>query len=713
MSKLSIGFNDTGIKGFLAHHVEKIALGIAVLLLAVLFATGYTSPTVKEKQTPAELASLAEAARVNINRDSWEILKDERATDTKHVSRVESARTRISSVNYSAPLPLLSPTMPEIVKRSDPELMAPRLPEVSPLYGVYARVKTTRDTAYRDPLWDSKQAIDIPDVPVRRPTRPRRGRDEEEDELGGLEGELDPAEQPTAKTIPSNYARRLGIAGGEYGGMDREGPSVSTGTTSGVLEGFYGVVFKALVPIEAQTLEYLDRFENAEGYSPSRDIPRYVAMEIYRADVTDLAADADVPEDKWKPLTNSRYAAQYAQLWGKGAATNSGVGDFERGPSGDMDGGEMVDARYLDPIMTFPLPAMLLKPEGDEMLHSETPLASALEDDGDDPSEGLLEIDDLPPIGEGPTDIGDIGVPTGLDSEEDYRFGPDGEYGENLEPVPYRLIRYTDTTVQPGRKYRYRTRVYLYDPNSLITVGGAQDSYTAADGGRGEFDGASDGGASGLNESMLEEEVLQRLKAREAKTLETGKPNPYISTPWSDPSPVVSVPARPEKVLAGSVVAATKVVNGDIRFERGEPSAKLAAVIWSKKRTVDMPAEKEVMRGSFLNFRAQTDVIHPQLLMVRRLTDEHFDLDSMVLDIRGGERLPRSSSGSDPLTAPGELLLIDRDGNLIVRSEVEDAEEFRDYLLMEAVPPPPEPPEDEFEDMDEEQGRFGRGFRDS
>ncbi|MCA9220144.1 MAG: hypothetical protein KDA71_07430, partial [Planctomycetales bacterium] len=43
-----------------------------------------------------------------------------------------------------------------------------------------------------------------------------------------------------------------------------------------------------------------------------------------------------------------------------------------------------------------------------------------------------------------------------------------------------------------------------------------------------------------------------------------------------------------------------------------------------------------------------------------------------------------------PLTTPGRMLLVDRDGNMIVRDETEDIVEYRQLLLRETDPPEPE-----------------------
>ena len=50
-----------------------------------------------------------------------------------------------------------------------------------------------------------------------------------------------------------------------------------------------------------------------------------------------------------------------------------------------------------------------------------------------------------------------------------------------------------------------------------------------------------------------------------------------------------------------------------------------------------------------------------------------FKTECLVLDMRGGERLP----GKTRLNGPGEILLLDPDGNLVVRNDVTDFDQIK------------------------------------
>ncbi|MEA1951152.1 MAG: hypothetical protein U9N87_07195, partial [Planctomycetota bacterium] len=58
-----------------------------------------------------------------------------------------------------------------------------------------------------------------------------------------------------------------------------------------------------------------------------------------------------------------------------------------------------------------------------------------------------------------------------------------------------------------------------------------------------------------------------------------------------------------------------------------------------------------------------------------------FKSECLVLDLRGGQRLP----GKTRLNGPGEILLLDPDGNLVVRNDVTDFDKIRD----QTYPPTP------------------------
>jgi hypothetical protein len=106
-----------------------------------------------------------------------------------------------------------------------------------------------------------------------------------------------------------------------------------------------------------------------------------------------------------------------------------------------------------------------------------------------------------------------------------------------------------------------------------------------------------------------------------------------------------------------------------------------------------------------LNKEIAADVIEPVSLVFKTIPDHRLTSSELVIDLRGGEVLPGQTivEGDEPLRAPGEVAMLDANGNLMVRNELDDWEAF-DRL----APPPPvvvEAPgssEDDMEDFMEE-----------
>lgn len=220
--------------------------------------------------------------------------------------------------------------------------------------------------------------------------------------------------------------------------------------------------------------------------------------------------------------------------------------------------------------------------------------------------------------------------------------------------VEYLLVRFFDFTAEPGRKYRYRVQLLLEDPNH------PQDYRLEP------------------NERTLDDTTKERLKQIVAEEQKDKNRRLYVRrTDWSAPSEVVSV-APADRVLAGPVELprSLEIPKTTFSVPMDEPKAKVMSIVWDATHAADVPGMQEVYRGSVLNFKSEAAVVHPISLVYKALPDFEFDTNRVVLDIRGGEPLP-CTEHDDPLTAPGELILLDADGNLIVRNELDDENDFR------------------------------------
>jgi hypothetical protein len=74
-------------------------------------------------------------------------------------------------------------------------------------------------------------------------------------------------------------------------------------------------------------------------------------------------------------------------------------------------------------------------------------------------------------------------------------------------------------------------------------------------------------------------------------------------------------------------------------------------------------------------------------LQVLPLTDYDFKSDVLVLDVRGGQQLPTTNKADIDHKAPGEVLLMDSEGALIVHNELDDVLEYTNNIFKEPEKP--------------------------
>jgi len=247
-------------------------------------------------------------------------------------------------------------------------------------------------------------------------------------------------------------------------------------------------------------------------------------------------------------------------------------------------------------------------------------------------------------------------------------YGGEGMSGMNLVPPKYKLVRFTDTHVELGKHYRYRVAVQLNDPNHPH-INYLPPTLASLDG-----------------------EVQKRIKAQDAEDAKNAKPNFrtfWRVSPFSEPSEVVSLPS-PNRFFAGSVEqpGSQELIPGKPKVANGQPAVKVLTSAWDPVKVADIPVEESAYRGSILNFVKEAKVIHPVNHDVVEFKDYKFQTNAIVADLMGGESIPkRDKKSSDPLKAPGELLVVDAEGNLHVQNETDDIEDFRRLLVPEPKTP--------------------------
>ena len=476
-----------------------------------------------------------------------------------------------------------------------------------------------------------------------------------------------------------------GGTAGMMGGIIGEGPAVA--------ESRHIVIVKALAPYRKESDEFEHVLGNAVGYQPMRDRPRIVFFQAQRADVT--ADPSKTPdESQWKSVTNPKHARQMMmdERW-----------------HGTM--AEVADPRYVDPNITMPIPPIMLRCLEDELIHSDIPKAKqtllARQQPGteagkkDDSKTGKKEPGSDLPGGDLPGGmVGGMGAPgmpgmgmpgsgsgmpgmgmpgmsgggydegmmgSGGYDEGMMGSGGYGGYGGYMgsavptEAVQYKLVRFFDMSVEPHHIYRYRVRLFYEDPNNPNTdpKNGLVTSPPAR--------------------RTLAEKVLQRLNKQKEDPKQ--KDAYYVITEWSTPSDLVELPSN-ARLFAGHVAPerfATGV--GGVLVPQSEPKGTVAAVGWDETLAVDVAAELPAYRGSVFNYTSDFDVLDPVTLAIKLLKDFHLQNNIQVLDLQGGEDLP--GDRQKKVVSEGEYLLLDEEGNLVVRNELDDTKPFRFYTFAD------------------------------
>ena len=265
-------------------------------------------------------------------------------------------------------------------------------------------------------------------------------------------------------------------------------------------------------------------------------------------------------------------------------------------------------------------------------------------------------------------------------------IGPQVGYGSYGGPDPnppeYKLVRFYDFATdprgdknapKPGRKYVYRVRVAIDDPNF-----------------------PSDWKLQ-PPQKTLHPEAYARIKPLIDKA-RTEKVRDYMRwTDWSEPSPPASLPS-PAEHFVGKINAKAarplQIGNKTIEFQRDAPTASMVISQFSPEVQTRLPLQVDVTEGSVLAAEEDhVDLIDPINLDIRKLRylDEEGEpikdkkvsvvSDTAVISIMGGSRLDIDTS--DGMTEPGYMLLFDPAGGLRVQGELEDLEDYRLYTFAD------------------------------
>ncbi|HEX4142822.1 MAG TPA: hypothetical protein VHY91_04665 [Pirellulales bacterium] len=284
---------------------------------------------------------------------------------------------------------------------------------------------------------------------------------------------------------------------------------------------------------------------------------------------------------------------------------------------------DVVDDEYIDDRYTMPL-GPLLGEDWDPAIagHPKIPLAGRL----DDTKKPEKEVAAAPPVerGAGWGARGKSGTKAGAAAKP----AAQAQAAKGTPAASKReqkLFRFVDYTVKPGKQYRYRVKLLLQNPNQDVA------------------------------DRFLSDPALSHTA-----TLETD---------WSEPSAVVTV-RRGVSIFAGPILKPAPVPH--------DPEVEICVVSFDPLRGGAPTKKKNVQRGALLNFsEKEMKVLSPDHMAVNKWEKVDVLTNTLIVDVQGGRKL---GSGRKALVEPVEILVLDPDGRVSVRDELDDANEFHSHL---------------------------------
>jgi|GEM_PF-2371021 len=704
---MKIKFDPKKAQEFVLHHVEKVLFGLVVVGF-VWFANYIFIHRKGLQQTPADLMRISVETLEGLKRFPKKL-----PLEAKNYEQIiKTTIGRIDPKDYAHQVLWCPPIFDPLPKRGEPQLLTVRDLRAAPgCAKVYVAPSSPPGVAV------SPEEMMPPGGPMppegQVPTGPGTffGKENIEGErwvvLTGL--------VPYREQIEA-YRDAFRTAGRELadGGRIQFGPAPGAALIEGAVPGTMG---PATAPIGA-----------------SADMPIYVHYHVQRVEVqsdSDIIDEADWEAGK---INIAEAKKEGLRRWGAtatsspiGEAPDIGIHPWYWEAALDFPLPRFADGRSLDESFAHPPAIPLLKkrtyslgPDGRPFPQSTTSLPEPAPEKAEPvppspaaekPKVAVPDQPDMPTIPGIRPGMGEMGpgmhpgaIPPGIEG-----VGPMGPmpgptpgsfYGKIRVPE-VKLFRFIDRTVEPGKRYRYRVRLMLANPN--------------------------------YNQNPR---FLQRP--------DLGKKE-YIVTPWSEPSNVVEVP-RDDRLLLLAVkpsyssqvettakVALLKWIHkeGEMAFKEQErvsrgqllnlpnqkwpdedtrktpstvpkspatkPSAKvpgapgpgiedyeaLLQAGTAKKKT---PREKEKEKIPPTPEALGFGPLGPQ---PKAPLDIDYLTECLVVDLRGGYRIGRINlpgQGRLPhseANAPGEILLLHPEGFLYVQNELEDAEEYDKILQLQ------------------------------
>ena len=756
MKKSGFDLND-----FLLHHVEKVILVVAIALLGLFFYLGFSTAIFKLK-TPSQLSADAKTAERHIqDSESWNKIVEYRRGNTDATDRIVKAESALSNLDISSYEHgrMMGTKAKALGLRMDPEILPPvevvAVPFRAPLL-----VKSENASSSPVSMLTNAASVDEEDDSNRPGTGGLGGGDFDEGQSQDETKSKKKEEFGPGTKISELYEQlsvgiRPGVAGVGAGGNKSE-----------VID---CIAIFGLMKVKNQFAKFDQVFKEATAYYPDRDRPIYQYVEVQRREQKQDGSWSD-----WKDVNkrnrNIVNKAYPDSLYKRGAP-------------------EIIDPQYYDEVLTGKIPPIAgvdyrrfaNHPSGkipfrsfpeEKVEEIETEVSENLLDRISDDEDGNSAL-----FGEDEDDRGRAGRAQDGRSRGS-RGGSEGDFDEEEEEegrntssrdsrlqrtgsnfsdylevmkqkepkADYKLVRFFDINVTPGKIYQYRMRIWLSDPNNENpegfkaledATGGGRDTPNMGQLGLGEGEGGGEEEEEEksyayvkLSQEMTDTSVRERL--RNPKIPKEERPFPeqlqysrtaddwtYVTTPTfqfaedgsqptEDTAEGVAVPQDSGEFYAGRVTSGRLIKTPDGRdfVLGGDPAAEIVASQWNTTFDTKIPVHRFVQRGEVLNFTPDkpVHVLHPVDMTVRVLEEQpEIKTNAVVVDMIGGEKLPVYRAMMD-FHMPGEILILDAQGKFRVQNDIADRKEYHMALFLD----------DESSEVGrarkvEDNGNFGRG----
>jgi hypothetical protein len=389
-------------------------------------------------------------------------------------------------------------------------------------------------------------------------------------------------------------------AGG--GAQPAAGPGPAKAVGGDSTRGQRWVVLTGLVPLEKQEAAYAETLKQSVSFDPQTDYPDYSAYQVQRIEVGN-SGDAANPEwDKATVFTSYKAEKEAEKVYSLSREA------------------DVVNPKQIIRKLAFPL-APLARGHWDASVAHEPEILLERKEKSDSPSDsrspgGTRDSRETPSGGDRAP--ASESVPFGGEEPKPATVAKtvaaaSDNAAEEPKDLGYRLFRFFDFSVEPGKQYMYRVRLALRNPNY------------------------------GAKATVLKKAALAN--------------DSFVATKWSEPSPIIPV-LRDTHILVNAVKPPPR--------PNAEPTGQITVVKWLERSGLEVSHEFPVTRGQMANF--------PEVSVREAGSPVNFFSDTTAVDFRGGEHLGRKTS---TLTAPGEVLLMDSDGTLIVHDESDDSAAMR------------------------------------